>query len=258
VHGFQRDYEGFRATTPASADFVNHRIPAVAIDRAAAARGCTRNDLLCTAFLRAFADFAWQGPTAKARVGLAVNLRLYAPARRRHATCSMAGCSYISIGPDLGAAFDDTLARTTAVIRRQKKALMGAVNPLFMRYLARISFRQKRAWVEKHLRKTLRRPMSPIFSNGGRLPAAKLRFDGIAPVDGGFVNFPAPLPMFLVSAVEYKGVVTLTACFQPTELSQERVRALLERMEREIPIAAVGETVFTGRTHEAGRNPQSH
>src|SRR5262249_35140630 len=59
AHAFERDYDAFRATVPTGADFVRHRIPApavAAIDRAAAARDCTRNDLLSTAFLRAFAD----------------------------------------------------------------------------------------------------------------------------------------------------------------------------------------------------------
>jgi len=246
AHAFERDYDAFRATVPTGADFVRHRIPATAvaaIDRAAAARDCTRNDLLSTAFLRAFADFAWQGQAAKARVGLTVDLRIYALARRRQATCSMVGVSYVSIGPDLGIGFDDTLARVTAVIRRQKKALMGAVNPIYIRHLTRMPFHKKRALIEKLLRKALSRPMPPTFSNGGRLRAAKLRFDGAAPVDAGFVVFPVPLPLFLVSAFEYEGAVTLTACFQPTEQARDRVRALLERIEREIPIEATSEVV---------------
>lgn len=245
VHGFERDYEAFRAAPPVAAEFVKCRIAAplvTAIDHAAAARACTRNELLCAAFLRAFADFAWQGAAAKARVGLTVDLRSYAPARRRHATCSMVGITYVSIGPDLGAGFDDTLAQVRAVLRRQKKGLMGAANPLFVRYLARMPFRKKRVMVEKILRKVMRRPMPPTFSNGGRLRAAKLRFDGAAPFDAGFVVYPCPLPLFLVGALEYQGAVTLTSCFQPSELSRDRVQALLERMVRELPVDAAAET----------------
>ena len=46
---------------------------------------------------------------------------------------------------------------------------MGAANPLYVRFLTRMSFRRKRAMVEKILRRTMRRPMPPTFSNGGRL-----------------------------------------------------------------------------------------
>jgi NRPS condensation-like uncharacterized protein len=248
VHGLNRDYETFRATPPADADFARHRIPApvvTAMDRVAVTHGCTRNDLLSAAFIRAFADFAWQGPAAKARVGLTVDLRSYAPVRRRHATYSMVGITYVSVGPDLGATFNDTLALVTAVTRRQKKALMGAANPLYVRFLTRMSFRRKRAMVEQILRRTMRRPMPPTFSNGGRLNSAKLRFDGIAPADAGFVVYPCPLPLFLVGAMEYEGAVTLTACFQPAELSRERVQMLLQRVQREIPTdLAAAEAAF--------------
>ncbi len=244
VHGFQRDYESFRAAPRTGAAFVKHRIAptdVAAIDRFAAARRCTRNDLLTTAMIRAFREFAWQGPAAKTRVGLTVNLRTYAPPRRRYPLCSMVGITWVSVGPDLGAAFDDTLAAVTKVIRRQKKAFMGAANPLFVRVMAAMSFQRKRGFVVGQLRRMVGPPTPPTFSNGGRIPAAKLRFDGVAPDEAGYVVYPSALPMFLVTALEYQGAVTLTACFQPADLSVDRVKAFLEQMAREIPYDTAGQ-----------------
>lgn len=244
VHGFRRDYRTFRAMPPSDAAIVKYQIPPPlvrAIDSAAAARRCWRNDILTTAFLRTFAEFAGQGATAKAQVGLTVNLRRYVPSRYRGTICSMVGLSRVSVGPALGMTFDETLARVTAIVTRQKKALIGAANPLYVRLLAMMSFRRKRVLVERMLRKAMRRPMAPTFSNAGRLSPTRLQFDGVPPVDVGFAVFPVALPLFLVSAVEYRGAVTLTCCFQPGDLSREQVYHLLERMARECPVDAPAE-----------------
>lgn len=247
VHGFQRDYLRFRETPAADAAFVRYRIPASilrAIDTAAAARRCGRNDILTTALLRAFSELAFQGPTAKAQVGLTVNLRRYAAVRDRDAICSMVGLTRVSAGPALGAGFDETLAQVTAIVERQKRDLIGAANPLFVRVMQLMSFRRKRAMVERILRRTMRRPMAPTFSNAGRMSPAWFRFDGAAPVDVGFVVYPVALPLFLVGALEYAGTLTLTVCFQPADLAKERVYRFLERMVEECPreeAAAVAE-----------------
>lgn len=238
VHGFRRPYEEFQTQRGTAAEFVRHRIlpeRVAALDRAARARRCTRNDLLTTGFLRAFSEFAWQGPGAKAQVGLTVNLRSYAPARDRQPTCSMVGLTRVSVGPELGSTFDDTLAQVTAVLTRQKKALMGAANPLIVRVMGAMSFTRKRAMVLRMVRKDMRQTMVPTFSNAGRLNAARLRFDGVAPDDAGFLVYPISLPLFLVGAVEYQGAVTLTVCFQPSDLSRERVQQFLKRIVEEIP-----------------------
>lgn len=238
VHGFRRGYQAFQAAGTPAADFVRHRVrPELvsSLDRAAAARRCTRNDLLTTGLLRAFAEFAWQGPRAKAQLGLTVNLRSYAPARERQATCSMVGLARVTVGPDLGRSFDGTLAQATAVLRRQKKALMGAANPWMVRVLAGMSFTRKRGMVRRMIRRGMRRAMSPTFSNAGRISAAGLRFDGVTPDDAGFLVHPVALPLFLVGAVEYQGAVTLTVCFQPSDLPRDRVRQFLERIVEEIP-----------------------
>jgi NRPS condensation-like uncharacterized protein len=238
VHGFRRSYDAFQEAKPVTAEFVRYRISPehiAVLDRMAAERRCTRNDLLTTGLLRAFADFAYQGPNAKAQVGLTVNLRTYAPARDRPATCSMVGLSRICVGPDLDSTFDDTLAQVTAVLRRQKKALMGAANPLMIRVLNAMSFAFKRAMVVRMIRRDMRQAMAPTFSNAGRISAARLHFDAASPDDVVFLVFPVALPLFLVGAVEYRGAVTLTTCFQPADLSPDRVRQFLERIVNEIP-----------------------
>jgi len=107
-----------------------------------------------------------------------------------------------------------------------------------------MSYRRKCAMVDKLMHKVMSRPMAPTFSNGGRINAGKLRFDGNAPLDAGFAVFPCALPLFLVSAFEYEGAVTLTACFQPSEQSAERIRLLLDRVAGEVPVEAAADPVL--------------
>jgi len=91
------------------------------------------------------------------------------------------------------------------------------------------------AMVRGMVRRTIDRPMAPNFSNAGRADSEALRFDGTAPRDCGLVVFPAGLPLFMVTAMEYAGTLTLTCCFQPTDLTPDAVRGFLERVVNECP-----------------------
>ena len=238
VHSFPRNFATFFLTPPAGADFVKVRIvPDVlaAIDRAARQRGNTRNELLTTSFLRVFSDFAPRGPTAKAQVALTVDLRRFAPREPQLRTYSMVGMTRVTVRYAPGDPFDVTLAQVKAVLDRQKKALMGAANPLLVRLFGWLPARRMQAMVRGMVRRTIDRPMAPNFSNAGRADSEALRFDGTAPRDCGLVVFPAGLPLFMVTAMEYAGTLTLTCCFQPTDLTPDAVRGFLERVVNECP-----------------------
>ena len=136
VHSFDRDFATFARTPPTGADFVKVRIgpnALAAIDRAARQGGNTRNELLTASFLRAFSDFASRGPTAKAQVALTVDLRRFAPRVPQLRTYSMVGMTRVTVRYAAGDPFDTTLKQVKAVLDRQKKALMGAANPLMVR-----------------------------------------------------------------------------------------------------------------------------
>ena len=233
VHSFDRDFETFTRTPPTGADFVKVRIgpnALAAIDRAARQRGNTRNELLTASFLRVFADFAPRGPTAKAQVALTVDLRRFAPRVPQLRTYSMVGLTRVTVRHESGDPFDATLAQVKAVLDRQKKALMGAANPLLVALFNRLPPRRVQAMIRGMARKTIDRPMAPSFSNAGRAEPDALRFDGAPPRDCGLVVFPAGLPLFMVTAMEYAGTLTLTCCFQPTDLTADAVRGFLERV----------------------------
>jgi NRPS condensation-like uncharacterized protein len=241
IHSFDRDFATFARTPPTGADFVKVRIgPNVltAIDRAARQRGNTRNELLTASFLRAFADFSPRGPTAKAQVALTVDLRRFAPRVPQLRTYSMVGMTRVTVRYELGDPFDATLAQVKAVLDRQKKALMGAANPLLVGLFNRLPPRRVQAMIRGMARKTIDRPMAPNFSNAGRAEPDALRFDGTAPRDCGLVVFPAGLPLFMVTAMEYAGTLTLTCCFQPTDLAPDAVRGFLERVVNDCPADA--------------------
>jgi NRPS condensation-like uncharacterized protein len=238
VHSFDRDFATFARTPPTGADFVKVRIGPNAlagIDRAARQRGNTRNELLTASFLRAFSDFAPRGPDAKAQVAMTVDLRRFAPRVPQLRTYSMVGMTRVTVPYEPGDPFDTTLAQVKAVLDRQKKALMGAANPLLVRLFEWLPPGRMQAMIRGMARKTIDRPMAPNFSNAGRADPDALLFDGTAPRDCGLVVYPAGLPLFMVTAMEYAGTLTLTCCFQPTDLASDAVRGFLERVVNDCP-----------------------
>lgn len=245
VHSFDRDFATFKRTPAAGADFVKVRIgpnALAAIDRAARQRGNTRNELLTASFLRAFSDFAPRGPTAKAQVAMTVDLPRFAPqGRPQLRTYSMVGMTRVTVPYVAGDPFDKTLAQVKAVLDRQKQALMGAANPLLVRLFDWLPPRRMQAMIRGMARKTIDRPMAPNFSNAGRAEPDALRFDSTAPRDCGLVVYPAGLPLFMVTAMEYAGTLTLTCCFQPTDLAPDAVRGFLERVVNDCPAGPVPE-----------------
>lgn len=245
VHSFERDFATFARTPAAGADFVRVKIGPNALagmDRAARQRGNTRNELLTASFLRVFSDFAPRGPNAKAQVAMTVDLRRFAPPGPQLRTYSMVGMTRVTVPYASGDPFDKTLAQVKAVLDRQKKALMGAANPLLVRLFDWLPPRAMQAMIRGMVRKTIDRPMAPNFSNAGRAEPDALRFDGAAPRECSIVVYPAGLPLFMVTAQEYAGTLTLTCCFQPTDLTPEAVRDFLERVVDGCPTDPLPET----------------
>ena len=245
VHSFERDFATFKRMPAAGADFVKVRVgpnALAAIDRAARQRGNTRNEMLTASFLRAFSDFAPRGPGAKAQVAMTIDLRRFAPQGPQLRTYSMVGMTRVTVPYAPGDPFDKTLAQVKAVLDRQKTALMGAANPLLVRLFDWLPPRAMQAMIRSMVRKTIDRPMAPNFSNAGRAEPEALRFDGAAPHDCGLVVYPAGLPLFMVTAMEYAGTLTLTCCFQPADLAPDTVRGFLERVVNGCPADPVPET----------------
>jgi len=240
VLGFRRDYDAYRAAGTPDAAHVVHRLSpdtVAAIDRATA-RGASRNDVLLAAFARAFPDFVGRpadgtaGPRVK--IALTIDLRRFAEGRTLRAPGNMVGIAYVTVGPELGPRFDDTLAQVAAETGRQKRDLMGVGNPLFVKLLGALSYRWRRRLVESILRRSMARPLFPTLSNAGTVDAGRLPFAGTAPDHVEVAFYPPALPLFLVSVLRYRDTIALTACFQPADLEPQRVRDLLERIEREI------------------------
>lgn len=236
VRGFRRTYDDFRAAGAPGAAHLVHRLSAdtvTGIDRAAT-RGASRNDMLLAAFARALGDFVEPGSGARTRLGLTVDLRRFAPEADPRAPGNMVGIAYVTVGPDLGPRFADTLALVAAETTRQKRGLMGVGNPLFVKVLGMLSHRRRVRLVERILRRTMSGPLPPTLSNAGTLDAGRLSFAGNVPETAEVAFYPATLPQFLISVLRYRDRIALTACFQPSDLPPESVQALLQRVEAEI------------------------
>ena len=240
VVGFRRDYDAYRAAGTPDAAHVVHRLSAdtvATIDRAGV-RGVSRNDMLLAAFARAFPEFVGGSATGSAgatvKIALTVDLRRFAEGRPLRAPGNMVGIAYVTLGSDLGPRFDDTLALVAAETGRQKRDLMGVGNPLFVKLLGALPYRWRRRLVEAILRRSMAKPLFPTLSNAGTVDAGRLRFAGAAPEAVEVAFYPPALPLFLVSVLRYRDTISLTACFQPADLEPQRVRGLLERIEREI------------------------
>src|SRR6185503_15167488 len=104
----------------------------------------------------------------KAQVALTVDLRRFAPREPQLRTYSMVGMTRVTVHYEPGDPFDTTLAQVKAVLDRQKKALMGAANPLLVRLFEWLPPGRMQAMIRSMARKTIGRPMAPNFSNAGR------------------------------------------------------------------------------------------
>jgi hypothetical protein len=103
-------------------------------------------------------------------------------------------------------------------------------NPL----LARLSFRTKHKLIGRAILKAARRPAVPCVTNIGAARAERLDFAGLRPSQLGLAASPSPFPIFLMVAVKYDGVLTLSMSGYGADLSRERAAAFLARVEREM------------------------
>jgi NRPS condensation-like uncharacterized protein len=228
--GFQRSRAEFNAaqrTRPASAGV---SIPAdrlAAIDAVSKARGLSRNDLLVAGFARAFIAFCRGDPGRSLQIVTPVNLRRFAEAETRPAICNLGGIANVTIEPDLGACFGDTLDRAAREMARQRKSFMGAANPYTARLFAAMPYARKRRLLDRMMDKGLAKPVPPTFTNVGRIQQHRIRFAGTAPDRVALYGTPLPLPMVVVVAVEYGRTMTLTMSYDLSDYAAADVERFL-------------------------------
>ena len=180
---------------------------------AAKARGVSRNDLLMAGFARAFVTFCRGDPRRPLRIVMPVDLRRYAEVESRPAICNLAGVANVFIEPDLGGQFGDTLNRVTREMARHRRSFIGALNPLMVRRLSAMAYARKRRTLDRLFEQAFNKPVPPTFSNVGKIQPRRMRFAGSSPTDVALYLTPLSLPVVLVSATEYRGVMTVTMSY---------------------------------------------
>jgi NRPS condensation-like uncharacterized protein len=228
--GFQRsraEFDAAERTRPALASVSVSADRLAAIDAASKARGLSRNDLLVAGFARAFIAFCRGDPGRPLRIVMPVNLRRFAEAESRPAICNLGGIANITIEPDLGAGFGDTLDRAVREMARQRKAFMGAANPYLARLFAAMAYARKKRLLDRMMDKGLAKPVPPTFTNVGRIQERRIRFAGTPPVRVALYGAPLPLPMVVVAAVEYSRTMTLTMSYDLNDYAAADVERFL-------------------------------
>ncbi len=204
------------------------------IDEISRARGLSRNDVLLAGFARAFATFVGSENTGSVHIVMPSNLRRFMGAEARPAICNLGGIANIFVEPDLGATFTETLDRIVREMARQRKAFIGAGNPITMRVLDRMGLARKRRVIARMMEKGMARPLPATFTNVGRLADRKMLFAEAAPNAAVLLANPLSAPLMLVVAMGYKGKLALSMSYYQEDFDGERVQRFLAEITANI------------------------
>src|SRR5579862_3125520 len=215
------------------------RLPAPALaslSRYAKRRGATLNDVFLAAAYRALAASGWDG-TSALRIPITVDLRRWCLAPEHAATiANLSSWEYPYLMRDLGAGFDDTLARVGALMRRRKRSRPGLA-------LGLIVLRVVKNSPDDVGGRRQRRPASPrsdaprgllTFSNEGALDETRLAFAGEAPAGARVIPPLLRLPTVHVCLSSYRGALTLAAV--TSENGEAPVGRFLDAFLAELPL----------------------
>jgi len=190
--------------------------------------GSTINDVFLTAYVRALQSFT----DGYVPVVQCVNdLRKYLPGKNSASFCNLTSDMFCAVGQDVGGSFDDTLGKVKEVMDAEKNksgwlSQIMLLEALFFLLPHRIA----RNLVLKHY------SSPPIaMSNIGIIDHSRLSFGGAEITDAYVTGSIKYNPSLLLSLSTYDDAVTLSVCFHGTQGDREKIRALLERIEGELP-----------------------
>jgi hypothetical protein len=132
--------------------------------------------------------------------------------------------------------FTVTLENAKREVERLRRGMRGAMNPIAVSLVRRLSHATKRRLTEKALRAKFRSPVPLTFSHAGRVQEERVRFDGTAPERVLLIGGWMPMPVFLIVGLEYRGTLSLSVGFQDHDIPAEKVRGFLEGIVEQIPI----------------------
>lgn len=199
--------------------------------------GATLNDLFVAAFLRSVAGLAGWGGRETLRIVGTVDLRRYLPEGRADALCNLSSFMFPRFGTDLGATFDDTLARVKGCIDRLKADHFGLGFNLGSGLVAALL---PAGAVSGLLTAILRHDhrkgtMPPVLTNMGPIDPDRLTM-GETAVQHAFLVVPAAYPdLFALGLSGCGDRITVSGCHFEPAMDRSELGALLRAIDEELP-----------------------
>jgi NRPS condensation-like uncharacterized protein len=203
-------------------------------------RDATVNDMMVTAFLRAFFGPERPGEKSWPRMVGTVDLRRYIPGKKAGAVCNLSGFTYLSIGPRLGATFDETLSLVRDCLSAHKSDFIGMgplpISALLFRTLPFSAALRVHDWLGNAQKKqaSSSRDAALLFSNTGNFDPGAIEFGGVDASLAYVTTTIATPPVLAVVVAGFKERITITAGFCETTVSRSEVIRILDSMEGEI------------------------
>ncbi|MGD8190766.1 condensation domain-containing protein [Brevibacillus ginsengisoli] len=198
-------------------------------------KGGTVNDLLLTAFYRAFFTITGVQTSDPMAVQVSVDLRRYLPTRHADAISNLSGAEIMQLAYQPEEPFEGTLTRVAHQMNQHKNNQPGVQIGIVMELLAGLGYSGFYNWYQDARRQALESNcFSPLLSNVGILHDQPITFGPLAAVDGYFVSPCFWAPAFMTGASSYNGVLTLTVGFYQSTVDRATVETFLDQMVQEL------------------------
>jgi Uncharacterized protein containing a NRPS condensation (elongation) domain len=197
----------------------------------AKAHGATVNDVMLAALIRVLHDLFGQ----EIALPCTMDLRKYLPGRRADGICNLVTNLTCDIGPDIGASFNDTLARVSAAMNREK-ANVGYVKSLALleTVFQIFPYATAKNIVEKVY---INAPIA--FTNIGILDKERLRF-GETEMTGAYMTGSVKYsPYFQLAISTFDDEATFSVNLYGTASDREKISLFCDKMGLELQNAAV-------------------
>lgn len=197
----------------------------------------TLNDIMLAAFYRSLVDIIKPDGGTPLRLAFTVDLRRHLPASKSGVIRNLSNFSCMNIGDEIGATFEDTLAKVRNEITLMKSDYLGLADYPFGSLFAKaLPF----TWYQKLLERSLRLLMKsgnvpPVFTNTGIINTQELVFDDVTVSDAyllGATFFP---PAFAMALSSFGESLTLSISFCEDAIRKSDVEQLLDLMDTHLP-----------------------
>lgn len=195
----------------------------------------TVNDLLITAYYRAFftvTDYADQVPRC---VQVTVDLRRYHPNRKADGICNLSGSEHIHVSHEPNERFDHTLQRVKQQMDNHKQNLCGMHTAFVFEFFASLGLEGTCQWFQGARASAIQDNLStPFLSNFGYLSEAILSFGDLQAEQGYMISPCFFSPGFMASASTYNDVLTLCVGYYQSSRDTAMVETFLDLMITEL------------------------